>query len=156
MMNDRLTFSPSETAIATFISEWGWLLPESITPLLFSRFGDVFYEDSEGRIYWLNTGTAEISLIAPTAMEFRDLLGTDLANEWFLSPVVDRLHTAGKIPGPDQCYTFIVLPIFSEASYDVTNFAVVPVIEHFVYTGSVHRQMRDLPDGTKVNIKVVP
>jgi hypothetical protein len=43
----------------------------------------MFYETPAGEIWWLNTGTAELSKVAENKQEFQQLLGTELANDWF-------------------------------------------------------------------------
>jgi len=120
-----LTFDPDQATIDAFLKEWRWLLSEPIQPLLFSIFGDLFYEAPSGTVFWPNTGTAEIEHIADSKDSFRRLLGADCAEEWFLPKLVEQLRAAGKIPGPNQCYTFIIPPVFKEGRYVVDNFAVI-------------------------------
>jgi hypothetical protein len=84
------------------------------------------------------------------------MLGTDIVNDWFLPPLIEKLHAAGKIPGSGCCYTFVTLPIFAEGTYDVSNLNPVPAKDHFSVTGHIHNEIRSLPNGAKVKINVVP
>jgi hypothetical protein len=114
----------------------------------------MFFEAAEGGIWWLNAGTAEVSRVADSTKQFQSLLGTEVASDWFMPDLVERLHAAGKVPGPGQCFTYVTLPIFEEGSYDVSNLNPVDAGEHFAMTGHLHREIRQLPDGAKIKISV--
>ena len=147
----QLTFTPNDEAIATLEKSWGSVISEPFTPLLFSIFGDMFYQSSTG-VYWLNTGAGETSRVADNSEEFQSLLRTDLIDEWFLPALVEQLHAAGKIPGPGCCYTPAILPVFAEGKYTVANLNPVSGKEHFALTAEVHSQIRPLANGTKVKL----
>ena len=151
-----LTFTPSDEAVQQLAESWGWLLRESFVPVLFSTLGDVFFQPESGGIWWLNTGTAEITRVANSLPEFRELLGTEAANEWFMPNLIEQLHAAGKVPASGECYTYVTLPVFAEGKYEVENFNPVPAYEHFSLTGHVLCEIQSLPLGTKVKLNVVP
>jgi hypothetical protein len=149
----QLTFTPDEDALAALRASWGAVIGEPFTPLLFSAIGDVFYESASG-VYWLNVGAGETSRIADSTEQFQSLLGTEVVNEWFLPSLVEQLYAAGKIPAPGYCYTPVVLPVFAEGAYTVSNLNPVPGKEHFGVTGHVHSQIKSLPEGAKVRLSV--
>lgn len=150
-----LTIVPPPQAVRELETSWGWLLREPFTPVLFSALGDAFIEPESGGIWWLNTGTAELTWVADSVVHFEHLLNSDLADEWFLPNLVGELHAAGKVPGPGECYTFVTLPVFREGTYEVENLNAVPAHEHYGQTGLMHKQLRDLPNGARVQVKVV-
>jgi hypothetical protein len=147
--------TPSADAIEELRTAWSWLLPDHYQPVLFSAFGDLFYKTPAGEVWWLNTGTAEVSKIAESQLEFERLLGTDKADDWFLPPLIEKLINAGKALSPGQCYTFVTLPIFREGTYTAENLNPVDAREHFGLTGYNHKEISNLPDGATVNIKIV-
>jgi hypothetical protein len=151
-----LTFTPDDEAVQELAAAWDWLIQEPFTPVLFSTLGDIFYRTQSDTVHWLNTGTGEISAVADSTEHFRERLGTEIADEWFMPALVEDLHAAGKIPGPGCCYTFTILPVFAEGRYEVTNLNPVPAKEHFALTGHMHRQIKSLPDGAQVRVRVVP
>ncbi|QCP54406.1 DUF1851 domain-containing protein [Trinickia violacea] len=114
----------------------------------------VFIEPDTCGVWWLNTGTAELTKVADSVPHFEGLLNSDLADEWFSPDLVGKLHVAGKVPGLGECYTFVILPIFSEGKYEVDNVNPVPVREHYGSTGSMHKHLRDIPDGAQVEVNV--
>ena len=69
-----LTFTPNEDAIERLAEAWAWLLKEPFQPVLFSTIGDMFFEPDSGGIWWLNTGTGELTRVADTLDQFRELL----------------------------------------------------------------------------------
>ena len=151
-----LAFAPDSALAAEIAAAWQWLLPGEWKPFLCSMIGGIFLEDESG-IYWIESGTGMIERIADDAGQFESIVNADTnsVDEWFLPPLVEALHGAGKRPDPGQCYAFLILPVFAEGEYDVENIVTVPVREQLVGIASVHRQLIDLPDGAKVRIKVV-
>lgn len=86
-----LTIVPSPEALQELCASWGWLLSGPFTPVLFSSLGDVFIEPDAGGIWWLNTGTAELTRVADSVPHFEGLLSSDLVDEWFLPNLVGEL-----------------------------------------------------------------
>lgn len=149
----ELTITPDDKALRAFRGAWDWLVEDLGAPVLFSVWGDVFL-DREGAIYWLNTGTGEISQAASNLDDFRMRLGGDQADEWFLPALVSQAHQAGLHPASGQCFTYLTYPIFAEGKYEVTNIRVVSAWEHFSLSGDLHRQIIHVTDEGKVRITV--
>jgi Domain of unknown function (DUF1851) len=150
-----LTFTPSTEAVAQLRESWAWLLGEPFAPVLFSAIGDVFFERASGDVWWLNVGIGEITRVADSIDQFRQLLATERADEWFMPDLVEQLHAAGKVPEEGQCYSYAILPIFEEGKYEVWNLKPVSAKDHFCSTAHVVIQTRSLPDGEKVKLKIV-
>ena len=151
-----LTFSPDAEAVQTLRAAWAWLITEPYKPVLFSVLGDPFLQVESGTILWLNTGTAELTEVARSWEHFVELLSTEQADEWFMPGLVEQLHGAGKVPGSGQCYTYVTLPIFVEGKYEVSNLNPVAAKEHFAFTGEVHQQIRNFPNGAQVKVVIEP
>lgn len=151
-----LTCTLSDEAVKQLAESWGWMLREPFVPVLFSALGDVFLEPDSGGVWWLNTGVGELTQVAESVQEFRELLCTELADEWFLPTLIEALHAAGKIAQPGQCYTYVTLPVFAEGTYDVANLNPVPAHEHYGLTGHILGEINGLSDGSKVKISVTP
>lgn len=47
-----------------------------------------------------------------------------------------------------------VLNCFAEGKYEIGNLNPVPAEDHFAATGDTHRQIKGLPDGSKVKLVV--
>jgi hypothetical protein len=148
-----LTFTPDAEAVSVLRSSWRWLLGDDWTPLLFSVWGDVFIARSN-EVQWLNTGIGEVTTVAADEDAFRQALGDERTNDWFLPGLVAALNDAGKRPADGECFTYAIYPVFAEGKYEVWNFAPVPAKEHFGVSGDLHRQIADLPDGATVRLSV--
>jgi len=53
-----------------------------------------------------------------------------------------------------QLYSYKILPIIG-GDYSVDNFEPMDIEVHFSFTGQIHKQIKDLPSGTKVEFKIV-
>ena len=150
-----LTFTPDAEAVQELRSSWAWLLKEEYTPVLFTALGDVFYEVlPTGEVKWLNTGTGEVQSVAASVEQFREMLGTNKVEEWFLPVLVEQLHVDGKEPAAGECYTYVTLPVFAEGKYVLATLDPVPAKEHFAATAHVLREIQELPNGAKVRLNV--
>ena len=77
----------------------------------------------------------------------------DNANQWLMIPLIDRLVTSGLTLREGQCYSYKQPPVLG-GDYSVENTCVLPIPEHFGAYASIHSQIKDMPDGTEVVIKV--
>ena len=67
-------------------------------------------------------------------------------------PLVDRMVAAGVTLPEGKCYGYCKPPVL-EGDYTVNNSFVISIEEHFSFHATIHQQIKDLPDGTKVVIK---
>lgn len=143
-----LICTPSDESVQQLATSWGWLIREPFVPVLFTALGDMFFQPDSGGIWWLNTGTAEVTRVADSVEQFRELLGTEVIDEWFMPGLIAQLHAAGKVPEKGECYTYVTLPIFEEGGYEVGNLNPVAADEHFMLTGDIHCELlsRSLAD----------
>jgi hypothetical protein len=141
--------------VVNALSERSWLLDEAWCPLLVSAAGDVFVTAPTGSVARLDTGPGTLEHVAETHELFEAALGhQDTVADWFLEPVVDELVSQGKSLVRGQCYGFTILPIFEQGSYDASNRFCITATEHIRFTGSMHRQLKDMQDGETVRIEV--
>lgn len=151
-----IAFVP-DTELATEIAvAWQWLVPGQWKPFLCSMIGGIFFEEGSG-VYWLESGTGLVERIAADVAEFESIVRSDpdKVDEWFLPPLVEKLHDAGKRPGPGQCYAFMTLPVFAEGKYEIDNLVVAPAHMQLAEIASIHEQLGDIPSGGQVQIKIV-
>ena len=119
-----------------------------------NRFGDLFLVFEDGSVHMLDVGCGTLERLACT----RDYFATkvdedDNANYWFMIPLVDKLVAAGVTLGEGECYSYKQPPVLG-GDYTIDNTCVLPIEEHFRALGSIHNQIKDLPDGTRVDIQV--
>jgi len=152
-----IAFQMSPELAADVGSAWSWLVPDPWSPVLCSKVGGVFLEVSSGEVLWLDTATGTVEQATATVDEFHESCRTnaEAVDNWFLPSLVDRLHEAGKVAGPTDCYGFVVLPVFAEGKYVPDNMFAAPVREVLIGNADIHKQIAELPDGSKVQVKII-
>lgn len=149
-------FHPSTLGSADLLAEWRWLLGGQPRFRGWSAAGDLFYSDEHGQVWRLDAGAGQRECVASSDQAFEQLLADPQeTEELLLLPVVRAFEELHGTLGDGHCLGFNTLPVFG-GTYTVENRCVVLVAEHASFTGDVHRQIRDLPDGTAIRIKVVP
>lgn len=147
---NELTVSPNGVDLPGLLEEWRWLANESFEPVVISALGDLFLRDGEGRIYWLDVGWGELTEVAASGEEFKQLMTQpENANQWFVPQLIGDLLTSGKKLGPGECFSYIKPPVLG-GEVDPGNFEPTDLQVHFSVLGQIHRQVKDLPPGTPI------
>ena len=132
------------------LTDWRWLVGDDKQVLVVSALGDLFLRNEEGQIYWLDTGAARLSQVATSVEEFKRLMQqTEHADEWFLPQLVGDLIESGQRLAAGQCYSYKLPPMLS-GKIELDNFEPQDLLVHCVIFGQIARQIRDLPEGTKI------
>ena len=135
-------------------SDWGWLLPREFTVWMVNLFGDSIIVDGEGVVSFLDLGGGSLRRIAANREEFFEIVDQgNNADDWFAIPLVDQCVASGLHLEPGKCYSYTVPPVLG-GQYSVENISVSDIAVHFSFLGQIHAQIRDLPDGTSVELRV--
>jgi hypothetical protein len=150
---EHLLVNISADQAELLLGDWRWLIGDDKNALLITASGDAFLADPHGNVLWLETGGGELVQVAGSIEDFQTAL-TDETNqrEWLFAPVVAALRMSGKILEPGECYGFR-MPAVLGGAYDGDNRVAISAREHFGFTGYLHRQIKDLPDGTQIKLK---
>jgi hypothetical protein len=133
---------------------WRWRLPRSFTAWLMNRFGDLYLKTDDGKIHVLRLDDGSLSCLADSSDEFCEKIDDgEIANDWLMIPLVDRLVAAGKLLGPNECYAFVQFPLIG-GDYTADNVQVRTIAFQYAALVPIFEQMADLPDGTKVEFKL--
>ena len=148
---NELTVSFDKKSAADLLDDWRWLLGDSMELFLISSLGDMFLSDSAGHIFWLDTGSGKLKEVAISAAEFKQLIQKrEHADQWFIPLLVGDLITSGVKLSPGQCYSYKKPPILG-GKITPNNFMPTDLLVHFSILGQLHRQVKDLPPGTKIS-----
>ena len=151
-MNDW--FRVEHLNVDRLLSEWRWLCPAEMALVARTAFGDLFLRDQAGAVFWLNTAVGKLSQVATSEAEFRNAVETtDKRDEWFAEADVRAFADRGLIPTPSQCIAFSTPLIFAEAGSSNTPY-LVDIYECVSLLGDINRQVSELPDGSKVRLRV--
>jgi len=137
------------------VENWKWLIGDKLKPILISCIGDLFLIDTEGKIYWLNTGEGEIEIVANDRKEFNEKLRDEVTlNDLFMCDLADQIFESGVSLAENQLLSYKKLPLIG-GEYKIENFYKLSIDEHFSIAGEIHRQLSKLPDGTEVKVKFI-
>jgi len=137
------------------LAGWQPLLPPEFTVWMVNRFGEMIIVMENGSVHYMDFSANELRHIAESREDFVEKVGNDNnANDWLMIPLVDACVAAGKTLPVGKCYNFTI-PVVLGGKYEVDNIAVVPLSEYYSFLADLHRQIKDLPDGTQVKLKIV-
>ena len=135
------------------LSAWSPILPTVARVLRTNLFADVFVVDDEGSVHMLERAGCAAERIASSEEEFWRRVEED-EQGWQLRPLADSCRRVGKILNDGHCYAFTTLPVFG-GDYTAENVWVAPLEEWFSFTADLFQQIKDLPDGSTVTLKVI-
>jgi hypothetical protein len=136
------------------LAEWQPILPQGSSPWLLTKLGELFFCHDDGKMGLLQVGGFQYQMAAIDKRDFQEwLVDPDKMSQWFLTPLVDPLAAVGKPLAPEFCCSFIWPPALGGA-LTVENVMVISIRAHFRCWGDIFRQMKDVPDGGQVILKV--
>ena len=142
----------SDVDWANVLRDWAWLLPERLKVWIMNRFGDLFLVFEDGSIQMLDVGAGTLERLADNREDFcKKIDDENNANDWLMIPLIDQLVAAGLTLKEGQCYGYCISPILG-GGYTVENSFVLSIIGHYGVNASIHQQLKDVPDGTQVEI----
>lgn len=139
---------------AELLSGWLSLLPSTFTVWLVNKLGDAFIVFDDESVHLLDIGVGTIERVADNRDHFCELidLGNN-SNDWLMVDLVDRCVAAEMTLTENQCYGFKVSPVLG-GNYSVENLEPTDLSVHYSLLADIFKQTKDLPDGTKVNIRI--
>lgn len=139
----------------TVLKPWGWLLPKEFTLWMVNRFADLFVFTDDGAVWMLDVGAGSFMKIAENRDDFCNKMDDDdTANYWLMIPLVDQLVAAGITLASGQCYG-LKIPTVLGGKCSMDNCGPLSIKDYLGAYGSMHEQVRDLPDGAQVQLKIV-
>ena len=135
------------------LSEWIWLVKDK-SIIALTKMGDALLKDNNNYLYFLDTGNGSIELISKNYQDFQNnQLSSELLEEILLVNIVNEIEKHQILLNSNQVFSYKILPILG-GEYSIENIFALDVYEHFSFTRDIHFQIKDLPDGTRFEIKV--
>lgn len=134
---------------------WGWAGIDPVEVVGATAFGNLMVEDEQGRYWRVCPEALSCEVIAQTR-EALDEVSRDQAflHDWYLQSMVDQ---AEEMLGPlaqGEVYHFVISPVFG-GKYAIDNVRQLDHIEQLRFCGDLAREIKDLPDGAQVKLKIV-
>ena len=140
--------------VERLLAEWHWLCPGPMKLVARTAFADLFLRDQAGHIFHLDVGLGKLTNVADSEAHFVELTGTAEKRErWFAESDEQAVAARGLKPDLNQCIGLTIPIVFAESVSPNTAY-VTDIYDHVSFLGQIHRQITDLPDGTKIRLKV--
>ncbi len=141
----------SKIDITDIRESWKWLISNQKDILIVTIFGDLFLIGNNDEINWLETGTGNLTTIANNFEDFKiQLQNQDNYNNWFLNWLHEDIRNSGIALEDNQVFSF-KKPLMLGGDYSFDNIEPTDISVHFHFSSQICKQIKDLPDGTKVN-----
>ena len=153
-MND-LTINPDGVDKNALLDDWSWAIPEPVKPVLITTMGDVFAQGTSGVVYFVDAVGGTVESVADDGASFESLLtDNNFVTQYLFPSRIVQLRNAGITLQPQQVYSHRQLLVLG-GDDDAGNIESTDVNVHVSMHGQVHRQVKDLPDGTPIdNIEI--
>jgi hypothetical protein len=149
-------FPVEHVDVERLLREWRWLCVGSFHLVARNAFGDLFLSREDGSIVWLDVAAGQLTEVAHSEEEFRSRAQqAECSEAWFAESDEREFVSRGLVPTPDQCIAFTTPLVFKEAANGNKPF-VVDLYEGVSFLGDLHRQLRDVPDGRQVRLRIEP
>lgn len=150
----QLTKDIKNVDLDDILSSWRWKLNDLKGVATISVLGDIFLLGNDDAVYWLQTDTGDLTKVADNLEQYEQFLSDEeKVVNWFLPFLVKDLLVAGKTLKDNEVYSYKKLPMIG-GEYSVDNIESIDISVHFAISGQICEQIQNLPDGTKVRIKV--
>ena len=134
---------------------WGWVGIDPIEVVGENDFGNLMIKDVEGKYWRLCPEDVYCEVVAENR-EKLDALSTDqeFLEDWYMKALVEvAKDTLGPLEEGRKYY--LVIPGALGGEYVISNIKTAPLVEIIRYSGDVGEQIKDLPDGAQINLKVI-
>ena len=134
---------------------WGWVGIEPIEVVGENDFGNLMIKDVEGKYWRLCPEDVYCEVVAQNREEL-DALSTnqEFLEDWYMETLVE---TAKDKLGPltEGRKYYLVTPGALGGEYGINNIKTAPLIEIVRFSGDIGKQIKDLPEGSQVELKVI-
>lgn len=141
--------------IAEIREFWGWIGLDPVEVVGENDFGNLMIKDVEGRYWRLCPEDGYCRVVASTRAEL-DALSTnqEFLRDWYMRElVVEAQDRCGALP--EEKKYCLKIPGHLGGEYGGDNLAVVSLIELVRASGCLAEQIKDLSDGSQVQLKVI-
>jgi hypothetical protein len=147
----RSYVTPTTVSGDAILDDWRWLTGPDLRLWIITKLGDAMLTDpANGSVHFLDTISGTLTQVASSTEAFQSVaqLSGD-AEKWFMPDIVDGQAAMGMRPNTDECISFKHPPILG-GKLSPDNFETCSVLVHFSLAGQIHKQVKDLPPGTKI------
>jgi hypothetical protein len=134
---------------------WGWKGIKSAEVVAVSKFGNVIFTDQAGKYWRICPEELECEVIADSAASYERLLNDpEFKQDWEMARLVDIAEAKYGTQPIHRCFC-LKTPSILGGAYELENIGTISIGELIRFSGDVANQIKDLPPGSKIEIKLV-
>ena len=133
---------------------WGWagIVPVEIVGE--NDFGNLIIKDAKNKFWRLCPEDLYCEVIAQDRQGFDELsIDQKFLEDWYMKPLVEQAKEALG-PLPEGCKYCLTMPGPLGGEYAISNIKIVPLAELIGLSGDIAEQIKDLPEGAQIQLKV--
>jgi len=135
---------------------WGWRGIEPRRSVVRNAFGNVIVEDVAGHFWRICPEDLHAEVIARSVVELEQCRAhPDFVTDWELQRLTDAARERFGDSGEGRCYCLMIASAMG-GLYSIENVGTISLVELLGVSGDIARQIKDLPDGTKVKFVLGP
>lgn len=134
---------------------WGWKGIESAEVVAVNKFGNVIFTDQAGKYWRICPEELECKVIADSAASYEQVLNDpEFRQDWEMTRLVDIAEAKYGIQPVHRCFC-LKMPGILGGAYELENIGTIRIGELIRFSGDVANQIKDLPPGSKIELKIV-
>jgi hypothetical protein len=135
---------------------WGWVGIDPQEIVIENEFGNLIVKDFSDRFWRLCPEDVYCEVVAESIEEYNALIkNEEFLEDWFMSAMVlEAEKTLGKLEAGYKYH--MVIPGALGGEYGGSNVKVAPLLELVRFSGDLGKKIEDLPDGAKIELRMVP
>lgn len=139
------------------LESWRWLVPNEVTFLALTAMGDLFLQEQDGSVWFMDTIEGKYYVVAESLEWWQAMLHDPAQVEtWFLPQFLEQLRATGIVLKVGECFS-ATIPAILGGTFTPENWQPTSWRVHFWTLGQIHQQVKDLPQGTRItSIKYTP
>jgi hypothetical protein len=148
--------SAAWSMLETIRKAWGWIGLNPAEVVATNSFGNVIPRATDGAYWRICPEEWSCERVARDAGEFAALWGDEeFRRDWEMTRLVELARQQlGPLP-EGRCYC-LKLPAVIGGGYEATNLGTIALDELIAFSGDMAEQIKDVPDGGQLDIKIVP
>jgi hypothetical protein len=133
---------------------WGWTNIKAVEIIDQNDFGNYIFRAEDSSYWRILPENPEFVKIANNSNEYRKLKeDAEFQSDWKMKALVSAgIQKFGKL---DEGRKFCLkLPAYVGGEYSYENLGTLPQLEQISFSGDLAQQINDLPDGSKIELKI--
>lgn len=141
--------------ISAIKKAWSWVGLDPKEVVASNSFGNVIVRDHDGKYWRICPEELSCQVVASSETEFQTLFAeSEFVTDWEMAALEAAARERFGPLAPERCYC-LKMPRVLGGEYRLDNLGTNSRIELVSFSGDVAEQIKDVPDGGKVEIKIV-